>query len=430
MSDLIQVDARRTPTRVLMILLLLVAAVWSFFVVRWYIGNTLAEYVNPEISDLQTVRRAVSLSPGDPLVHWRLGSQVQTKLPLDQLGQAISEYETAVSLSPNDYRFWMSLGTALEQYGEMDRAEKALRRSVELAPSYSYPAWYLGNLLLRRDRFEEGFAELRRASEANPELRPQLFNLAWEVYSPDIESLKAAIGSTAEARAQFAQYLLGMNRVDDGLKVWGSLNESEKRANREAGKSILGLLLAAKRFHDAMAIWNDLSTSLSYRATIGKMLDVGFEDDLSRGSEAVFGWQVKNAPQVQIGIDAKTGHNGSRSLRLSFQVRSRLDIIDVFQVVGVLPGTTYNFECYVKTQNLQSAATPLIQISDASDQSVLATSNPAEIGSNGWQRVTLSFKTGEKSQAVVVRIARASCGENTVCPIFGTVWYDDFDLSH
>jgi hypothetical protein len=42
----------------------------------------------------------------------------------------------------------------------------------------------------------------------------------------------------------------------------------------------------------------------------------------------------------------------------------------------------------------------------------------------------LSFKTGDKTEAVTIRIARPSCGtdEAPVCPIFGSVWYDDFSL--
>ena len=73
----------------------------------------------------------------------------------------------------------MSLGTALEQWGEVERGEKALRRATELAPSYAYPRWYLGNLLLRSGRYNQAFAELRRAADADPELRSQLLNLAW-----------------------------------------------------------------------------------------------------------------------------------------------------------------------------------------------------------------------------------------------------------
>src|SRR5882724_2068410 len=180
-AELIQLNARHPATRVCMILLLIAATFWSYFAVRWYLGNTLAEYLTMDENGLQMARVAESLAPGDPLPHWRLGDVSEKKLPADQLDRAIREFEKAVSLSPNDYRFWTSLGTALEQAGANTRAEQSLRQAVALAPAYAYPHWYLGNLLLRSSRYDEAFAELRLASEANTALRPQLFNITCEI---------------------------------------------------------------------------------------------------------------------------------------------------------------------------------------------------------------------------------------------------------
>ena len=56
----------------------------------------------------------------------------------------------------------MSFGKALEQAGETEKAEKALREAVKLAPSYAYPRWHLGNLLIRTERYDEAFQELQR----------------------------------------------------------------------------------------------------------------------------------------------------------------------------------------------------------------------------------------------------------------------------
>ena len=92
------------------------------------------------------------MAPDDPLPHWRIAQVSQKTLPLDQQVAAIAEYEKAVSLSPNDYRFWMTLGTAQEQVGNPAKAELALKRAVALAPAYAYPHWYLGNLYLRTGR--------------------------------------------------------------------------------------------------------------------------------------------------------------------------------------------------------------------------------------------------------------------------------------
>jgi len=362
------------------------------------------------------------------LPHWRLGNLAQKELPPDQISLVIAEYEKAVSLSPNDYRFWMDFGSALEQAGEFDKAEKALREAVKLAPSYAYPHWYLGNLLLRTDRYTEGFAELQRASEANGEFQSQLFNLAWQVNKDDFESLKAAVGNTPAIRAAFSKYLIERGRYDDGLRLWNTLTATEKKESRFAADPIITSLISNQRYHQAMEIWNEVAPGPAYDAQLGHILDGGFENNLAHGPGAVFGWQVQSNSQVQIGIDAGQGHTGSRSLRVFFQVRSHIDTINVSQLVPVKPNTEYDLECYLKTERLESAETPSVAIFKAADESGLAASSAAPSGNTNWQRISLSFKTDAKTEAVRVKMLRNSCSNSPVCPIFGTVWYDDFDL--
>ncbi|MDQ3665360.1 MAG: hypothetical protein M3410_01965 [Acidobacteriota bacterium] len=420
-------DATKPLVRAVMILTLLLALPASWFVVRWYLGNTIAEYSADE-DGLETVRRAVSWAPSDPLTHWRLGAIAQRQLLPDQLNQVVDEYEKAASLSPNDYRFWMALGTALEQWGEVERGEKALRRATELAPSYAYPRWYLGNLLLRSGRYDQAFTELRRAADADPDLRSQLLNLAWAIYNKNLDSFVAAVGSSASARAGLAAYLAGRQRFEDGILLWQRLNDAEKRANRANGEAIVGSLVTARRFHQAAEVENDLVPAPAYRTGEGKFVDGGFEDDLIPQTGAVFGWQVKSLQQAKVGIDPNRGYNSSRSLRIVFQVPSRLESISVSQLVPVRPDTDYDFECYVRSHDLLSASTPRIELADATEGHAVTGSDQAPTGSTDWQRIAFSFKTGAKTEAVTVKIIRTSCGEDPVCPIFGTVWYDNFTL--
>jgi tetratricopeptide (TPR) repeat protein len=427
-SELIQIDARKPLARALVIFLIILSFLWAFFVVRWYLGNTVAEYMNPEENGEQMAQLAVRLAPNDPLAHWRLGDFTEKNLPPEQIGDAVSEYEKATSLAPHDYRFWLSFGRALEQAGETDRAEAALRRAVALAPSYAYPRWYLGNLLLRGDRLTEGLSELQQASEANPELRPQLFNMAWEVFKDDFESMKSAVGKTSEARAQFSLYLVGRGQFEQGMRLWTSLSEAEKKANRETGEAIVTALVTAGQYHGAVEIWNQIAPDINHRAVIGEMFDGSFESGAAHGASSVFSWQVKSQPQAQIVIDPNVGHNSSRSLRFVFQVRAKLDSIDVSQLVPVEPNTDYDFECYLKTNRLDSAGTLFLTVNDAADGTALVTSPTSPSGTNDWQRLALNFKTGPKTQGIRLRINRAGCGDEPVCPIFGTIWYDDFNL--
>jgi Tetratricopeptide repeat len=428
--ELIQVRVRNPLSKILLLLLLIVAGVWSYFAVSWYIGNTFAEYSDPNATTVDIAHRAVSMAPKDPLTHWRMAQVAEKTLTLDKQGAAIAEYEKAVSLSPNDYRFWMSLGRAYEQVGEASKAEQALRRAVTLAPSYAYPHWYLGNLFLRNARYDEAFAELRLASQADPELRPQQFNLVWAIYSDDPEGLKNAVGPTAAVRAAFALYLISQQHLAEGLRLWDSLSADEKIANRDSAQQMIQSLFKDFKFHAGLKVWNDIATE-KFRTEVGHVFDDSFELSGQYGSETVFGWQARGAPQVQIGADAGRMHGGVKSLRFVFDVRANVEAVNVYQLVPIQPQTTYDLEFYVSTDKLTTAGAPQIDIVDPTDTRVLISSAMAPVGTNGWNRVSVSFKTGEKTEAVIIKIVRFPCvdKETPVCPIFGTVWYDDFTIT-
>ena len=427
-QELIHINVRNIVVRVLLIAMLICAGAGSYFAARWYIGNTLAEYFNASENNLDTARMAVSMAPSDPLTHWRIAQVSQKLLPLDRQGEAVKEYEQAVQLSPHDYRLWVSLGRAYEQAGDPVKAENSLRRAVALAPSYAYPHWYLGNLLLRNARYDEAFEEIRMASDADADLRAQQFNLIWAIYSNDSEGLKNAVGDRPDARASFALYLLNQKRFEVGLGLWNSISSEEKNANRHTGELIVTTLRNEHRFHDAARVWNDIAGD-KYRAEIGQIFDGSFEH-LSSYGESIFGWQVKGVPHMQVGIDPNKSYGGARSLRMRFQARTNLDEFNVSQLIAVQPQTEYEFSCYVSTDKLQTGSAPQIEIVDAAAGTQYVATPQAPNGTHDWNHLTYTFKTGEKTEAIFLKVVRVSCStkETPVCPIFGSVWYDDFSI--
>jgi tetratricopeptide (TPR) repeat protein len=414
-QEIIHISVRRLPVKILLMLLLLAAGVGSYFFVRWYLGNTLAEYFDPNEGTVNAAALSARLAPDDPLAHWRIGQISQKTLPLDQQVAAIAEYEKAVSLSPNDYRFWMTLGTAQEQVGNSAQAELALKRAVALAPAYAYPRWYLGNLYLRNGRYDEAFTELRLASQADLELLPQLFNFVWEIYSNDPEALKKQVGESSGARANFAYYLVGRKRTDDGLRLWNDLNSEDKRINKDVGEKMIASLVSELRYHDAFQVWNDIMGE-KFHLQMDQIFDGSFEEPVAYAGDMIF--------------DPNKSHNGERSLRLVFQVRTNVQDLNASQLIAVTPNKEYDFECYVATDKLETGAGPQIQIVDANNGEALGTSAMAQTGTNDWQRISFSFKTSEKTQGIMLKVVRYSCSndETPICPIFGSVWYDDFSL--
>ncbi|HWW73833.1 MAG TPA: hypothetical protein VNZ44_00470, partial [Pyrinomonadaceae bacterium] len=51
----------------------------------------------------------------------------------------------------------------------------------------------------------------------------------------------------------------------------------------------------------------------------------------------------------------------------------------------------------------------------------------APTGTNEWKQNSIEFTTGPNTEAFVIRIVRAGCPEGA-CPIYGKIWYDDFNL--
>jgi hypothetical protein len=405
-------------------LLAILGATWA---VRWYAGNTVAEYA-PDANEggIEMARLAVRWAPGDPLTHWRLGTLEEKTFSADSLAAAVREYQEAVAISPNDYRYWMELGRALESAGDGQSGEKALRRAVDLAPAYSHPRWSLGNLLVREGKFEEAFNQLGRAAESDSQMRPQVFDLGMRVLDGDIEQIAKVTCASPAARLQFAIYLVGAHRFDDAMRMWHASSPADRQAQTALTNEMEQSLIQAKQFRASLSVLREIQGNANLPPA-DQIWNGGFESPLSQTSADLFGWVVNSRQLAQITLDSH-GHTGQGSLRIVFRAPSSLDKIPVSQTVAVEPGTQYRFDYYARTEGLVTASAPVLTVRDAVDGNVLVTSKPLPTGTNDWQRVTLDFATNPSHDGITVGFSRAPCSETEICPIFGSVWYDDFNL--
>jgi tetratricopeptide (TPR) repeat protein len=422
------IDAGSAAMRVLLVLVTLAALLVSWQAARWYTGSEIA-YVLPQMREgaLEAAEAAVQLAPDDPLAHSGLATLEQRSLTPEQLQSAIAEYEKAVSLSPRDFRLWVDLGRSLEQAGDLTRSEKALRRGVELAPWYSWTRWHMGNFLVRRGRYDEAFAELRRVAETDETKRGAVFDLAWYVYGGDIASVRSLLGDSPRVRAELVSYLLGRKRMDDALQLWAGLSSEERKASGDVAKLLFDQLIAAKRFRDALGLSPELSQSPAAAPEVGKISNGGFEKPMAQGGNNFFDWHVPSSAAASVALDPANAREGGLSLRVTFNASGAVDF-NITQAVAIEPGANYRLQFYVRTNSLKSGALPVVQVLSP-DGKLLAESAPAPGGKSDWQQVSLDFKTLNDVDAITLRITRAQCtAEGGVCPIFGNVWYDDFNL--
>lgn len=398
----------------------------AWFAVRWYIGNTMADFApDADEGGIETTHSAINFAPSDPLVYLAAANLEMSTLDPSRRTEAVKLYEQSVRLSPNDYRLWLALGRAREQAGDGAGGEKALKRAIELAPAYSYPHWYLGNLLLRAGRTDEAFTELRRAAESNPAaFRSLIFDAAWNIYDRDVAAIERVVGEDAGTRAQLAAFLATRQRAEDAVRLWKSLSADEKKAEHKTGEDLFKALFEKKQYRAAQELARDIGVESG--ESVGRFANGGFENGISAPGVSLFGWQINPVAQTQVSFDSEQHHGGLRSLRIIFDGFSRPAYYNITQLVVVEPNTRYRFEGYVRTQDLKSGGAPLIEVVNTADNKVLGTTPAFPLGRNDWQPVTVEFSTPADTEGIYVRTNRAFCGE--VCPIFGIIWYDDFNL--
>ena len=405
----------------------LLAILGAWFTVRWYVGNTIAEYA-PDVTQggIEMARMAVRWAPGDPLAHWRLGSLEEKVFSAENMAAAVGEYQTAVRLSPNDYRYWMEFGRALESSGDRESGEKALRRAVELAPAYSHPRWHFGNLLLREGKYNEAFEQLGHAAESDNEMRRQVFDLAMRIYGSDVEEIAKVACPSPAARMQFANYLATNKAFDPAMRMWNSIGAADRGKLSELNKEFEHTLIEAKQYHSVLTVMREIEPDASV-AQAEQIHNGGFESALPPAGANAFDWLIDARASVQATLDSRA-HSGQKSLRIFFRAPRSLEKIPISQTVVVEPGTSYRFECFLRTEDLISPSTPVLVVSDAVDGGTLGASAPVPSGTSDWQLVTFDFATKPLHDGITIGFYRAPCAEGQICPIFGTIWYDDFSI--
>ena len=97
---------------------------------------------------------------------------------LGKLDDAITNYERALELEPENAAFVYNLAITLALAGDQEQAIQAYRRALELKPLYREALINLGNLLAETDQLEEAISTCRQVVELAPQLHLSHFNLA------------------------------------------------------------------------------------------------------------------------------------------------------------------------------------------------------------------------------------------------------------
>ncbi|HVF45400.1 MAG TPA: tetratricopeptide repeat protein [Pyrinomonadaceae bacterium] len=387
----------------------------------WRAGaaRLLANYAGASLAP-ETARRAARTSPEDPETHSALGLVLYNTKDAG----ALAEFERAAALRPRDYVLWLQLGRAREEAGDAEGAVAALREAIRLAPFYSAPRWQYGNVLYRRGRLDEAFAEMRRAAESNPTLYPALADLAWGTYGGDAGAVeRVASPRDGAERLALARLFARKGRPELALVQFRAAGETDADERRRFLKE----LLAAGQFAAAYEVWAGAREGA--RGGAGQFTEPGFEGRVNT-SEPGFGWRQERALEgVTLSVDAQSPNSGARSLLVEWGGHANPGVTVISQLVLVEPGARYRLSFHARTESVKTGGPPVLVVADAGDADAraLAESKTLPQGTSAWQEYAAEFATTQKTEAVLVSLRRQNCDANP-CPMFGRVWLDDFSL--
>jgi tetratricopeptide (TPR) repeat protein len=410
--------------RVALLVAVLICLAGAFFFAKWSFANTIAvqsAYNAERAAPKDLAELAVYLAPGDPQTHYALAVINEKSFVMEDFTKSVAEYEMATALSPNDFRLWLALGKARERGGDAAGAEKALRKALELAPNYSEAQWTFGNALLRQGKTEEAFNEIRKSVANDSKYVAPAVSTAWQISGGDLAQVRQNLGDSAALNSALAVFLSKQKRFDEALQIWNALPENDRKTTfKQNGEDLYKEMIAAKKYRAALQLQNQSGNT----ASVGKITNSGFEEKINPSNPGAFEWQIAEGAQPRIGPNDAQKHGGALSLLLIFNSSDGKDFRSVSQVVAVEPGRKYNFETFYKS-DLKASATLKWEIADA-DGKVLATTD-AVSGSAEWTSLKADFTAPENMDAVTVRLARDGC-KSIICPISGSIWFDDFSI--
>jgi tetratricopeptide (TPR) repeat protein len=367
-------------------------------------------------NSIEGADEAVRLAPSDPEAH-RARATIFNRLQMPD--EAARSLERATALRCRDDFLWIELGNTREELGDTDGALAALDQAVRWAPYYAHTHWQRGNLLLRMGRANDAFNELRSAAIANPRYAPNLIDLAWGISRNDPKTTEALLDiKNDKERLALIRYLARNGRGREVLDETRLLSAPLSTENRN---ELARLLFDAKAFNESFSL---LHPGEAFHKRL--LLNSSFEEPLVL-NESGFNWIIAPQQKNHLAIDVSEKLSGEKSLQLNLDASWTPGTALLSQTFVVDPNTSYRLSFAVKTKDLVTGGPPLIVVNDASNNQLLGKSENFPTATTPWTKLSFDFTTLPTSQAAVIRLQRNNC-DSSPCPIFGTLWLDEFSI--
>ena len=374
------------------------------------------------------MERGAALEPGNGDAWDRLGRFEQWDFASPDPNQAIADFLKAVQCDPHSAHYWMDLAGAYESAGDNAHARKSFEQARNAYPVSAEVAWNYGNFLLRREEFEEGFAEIQRAVRTDPGLLPLAISRAWRSNHDVNEILDKALPPNQNAYFEALDFFASIQEPEAALKVWQRLLALGKPFPLARSFPFIDNLIAESRADDARRVWRDALAAVGrpYAEPAGHSLiwNGDFAENFANGG---LDWRWSAPLGVAIDFDSAPPSHGVRALRLDFSGAANLDLGQPLQYVPVEPSRTYRFHAYLRTEGITTESGMRFSIYDPQHAAAVNVQTDNLAGAHPWTSANAEVTTSPETHFLVVRLLRTPSRlfDNRLS---GTVWLADISL--
>jgi len=370
-------------------------------------------------------------SEPDNAANWYLlGRYWQYTLDEPDPRRATMNYRHALALNPRSASTWLDLATAYESEGDLPNARAAFLQAKLAYPLSADVSWRYGNFLLRQDQIPQAFAEIRRATYADPKRSAEAFSRCWRV-APDINSiLDQVLPPDRDGYLSVIRELSADAQLAAALTVWQRLVSLHPTLVLSDLIPFADLLMQKHQLSDARHVWDDAlrlsNTPKNIDPPNSLLWDGGFESGVRGGA---FAWTFgASYGSVRSSIDTRQKHSGKSSLLLTFDGRHNVSFDAICNNAVVRPETNYLLSAWIRTQTLTTDQGVRLRLNWNSDShSAGSLETPDVQGTQPWTFIQMPWASGKDVHYVRVCIVRDASGKLD-SQIQGSAWIDDVAL--
>jgi tetratricopeptide (TPR) repeat protein len=390
-----------------------------------YVGVAASRFVASWLAsraELTSLQRAARLDSGNADYRNHLGRYYDL-VARDPVA-AVAQYRSAVQLDPHSARYWFDLSSAYQVLGDTQSQNAALERAIDADSMTPDVAWEAGNFYLVQGQTEKALREFRVVIANDPSLADAALQFCWRI-EPDVDVLlRDFVPARSDAYVSFLSLLEAREQTAGAAKVWSALIQTRQPFELRHGYDYIRYSVQHKDVDQAVLVWQQMANRFglsSYLPSSNNLVvDGNFSLDILN---AGFDWQYQKQAGVNLTLDPSDYHSGRRSLLITFDGPGITDA-GIYELVAVQPNTTYEFNGYYKSGEVEGAGGPHFTVQDMYTQSVYYESE--ELKDAGfWKSVDGEFTTGPDCKLVVLHVRRLPASS----PIRGKLWVDDFHIT-